>query len=160
MMVEQWQLEGVELYFMHFQTKHSLFFILALSYKEQSVENVLLGYEIVQFINKGFAFDVQTVNHHNQQLEIIRVILTEISFTIAFVSNYTIHYILNEIEVELLNEAFLVSEELGVDSELAKLDAVLVEEQNRKEVLNRSFVFATLFDETEEKLKTGLKNFL
>jgi hypothetical protein len=148
-MIEYWKLQRLHLNLMHFKTKIQFFSFFFLLDEKQLMKNIRLWDEKIELLNKKFTLLIQSLYHRNNQIYIFRIVLTHLIFRIlTFYFDYLHNSILNKWKIYLLYEVFLVSVKLGVDSELAHLDCVLIEHQNREIFIENLLVLVAFSNES------------
>jgi hypothetical protein len=125
------------------------------------VEDVRSNDEAVQLFDKKFVLDIESLDKHDQHVDILRIVL---AFLVLAFSRWRMDYALNKsfnhIEVDLLREVFLISVKLSECAGLAHFQTALVRQQDREILINSSLVLRALTNEPVDEFETNLKNLL
>ena len=105
---------------MHFQTQILLLGGFIFLNEKQLIEYVRFQNIVIELLYKKLALFVQRLDHGDYKIDVLRIIVAMLVFTILAFSFDDLHYcFFDKGKVYLLDEVFLISVKLGVKCKLA-----------------------------------------
>jgi len=104
----------------HFQTKLILLiFLCCLIEKQQPPKHLGLCDELIKFLNKEFAFYIQTLNENDKKLKIVWIVFAYFVVIIVITFFYDFVYdILDKSKINFLDEYFLIFVKFNINIDL------------------------------------------